>query len=233
MRYAIGDIHGCYKTLVRLLDHNLQISKNDEVYFVGDYIDRGPSSRQVLDFLIERRQQGFHFYMVRGNHEEMLVDAWVQQKPDPFMLWMLNGAEETLASYGIESHYRLGEAALKELPESHIDLLRKLPYYIQLDDYLVVHAGFNFSAAQPFKDTRSMVWCRDCKNNLKKSGNRIVVAGHTPVPFYEIRKHIDRKRTGMINIDAGCVYKGYTDMGNLVALDLDSLNLHRQANIDF
>lgn len=233
MRYAVGDVHGCYKTLVRLLDHNLRISKNDEVYFVGDYIDRGPSGRQVVDFLMERQQQGYQFYMVRGNHEEMLIDAWMQQKPDLFMLWMLNGAEETLVSYGIESHYRLGEAALNELPENHIDFLRKLPHYIQLDDYLIVHAGINFSAKDPFQDTRSMVWCRDCTNDLKKSGNRIIVAGHTPTPLYGIRKSLNRKRTSMINIDAGCVYKDYTDMGNLVALDLDALSLHWETNIDF
>ena len=233
MRYAIGDIHGCYKTLVKLIEENLKVQKEDEIYFVGDYIDRGPGSRQVVDYLMQRIEQGYPFYLVRGNHEEMLIDAWVHQTTDHFMLWMLNGAEETLLSYNIDYQRHVDETCLNEFPEEHLDFFRKLPYYIELEDYIIVHAGINFRAGEPFKDTRSMVWCRDCKNDLKQSGNRTLVAGHTPTPLEKIRKRLRKNKPGIMNIDAGCVYKAYRDMGNLVALDLDNLDLYWEENIDF
>jgi len=232
MRYAIGDIHGCYRTLVKLIEENLKVQKDDELYFVGDYIDRGPESRQVVDYLIERIEQGYQFHLVRGNHEEMLIDAWVNQTPDPFMLWMLNGAEDTLLSYGIDSQRYMDEASLNHLPEEHIDFFRKLPYYIELEDYIIVHAGINFKVEEPFKDTRSMIWCRDCKNDWKQSGNRVVVAGHTPTPLAKIRKRIKKNHPKLLNIDAGCVYSSYQDMGNLAALDLDNLEIYWEENID-
>jgi len=233
MRYAVGDIHGCYKTLVRLVEENLKVQKEDEIYFVGDYIDRGPRSRQVVDYLMERKEQGYRFYLVRGNHEEMLIDAWVHRTPDPFMLWMLNGAEETLLSYGIESQRYMDEACLNELPEEHVDFFRSLPYYIELEDYIIVHAGINFKAGEPFKDTRSMVWCRNCRNDLKQSGSRMVVSGHTPTPLEKIRKRIRKNHPRLVNVDAGCVYHAYPEMGNLAALDLDNQVLYWEENIDF
>lgn len=232
MRYAVGDIHGCYKTLVKLIEENLNVHKDDQVYFVGDYIDRGPGSYQVVDYLMEKQSLGYQFHMVRGNHEEMLIDAWVKQTPDHFMLWMLNGAEKTLLSYDIESHKYMDEASLNELPEQHLDFFRKLPYYIELDDFIIVHAGINFKSDKPFEDTTSMVWCRDCKNDLKKSGNRVVVAGHTPTPVEKIRKRLKKNHPRQINIDAGCVYTGYEGMGNLAALDLDGRKLYWEENID-
>ena len=233
MRYAIGDIHGCYKTLLKLLNDNLGIGQDDELYFVGDFIDRGPGSRQVVDYLLELKSAGYHVYAVRGNHEEMLLDAWQNQTYDQFILWMMNGAESTLKSYGIETYQQMEEAVVNELPGSHLDFYRKLPYYIELEDYIIVHAGINFQADEPFKDTRSMVWCRDCRNHFELSGHRAIVCGHTPTPLESIRKRVKKKNSDEFNVDAGCVYKGHDGMGNLVALDLDSLTIHWEVNIDF
>ena len=193
MRYAVGDIHGCYKTLLKLINEKLDVQKEDELYFVGDYIDRGPSSRQVVDHLLEMKEAGYQIYAVRGNHEEMLLDAWQNQTTDSFMLWMMNGAEQTLNSYGIESYKDMEEASLNELPEAHMDFFRKMPYHLMLEDYIIVHAGINFRAGEPFADTRSMVWCRDCFNDLEQSGNRSIVSGHTPTPMDVIRKRVKKK----------------------------------------
>jgi len=219
--------------MVHLLEQVLKVSQEDQVYFIGDYIDRGPGSRQVVDYLMEKQQEGYAFTPLRGNHEEMLVEAWVNRTPDDFMLWMLNGAQETLMSYDIDYDRQVREAALDELPEAHVDFLRRMPYYIELEDYILVHAGINFKASEPFQDTRSMVWCRDCENDLKKSGNRLLVFGHTPTPLELIRKQVSKKHPRGMNVDAGCVYKGYTGMGHLAALDLDHLSLYWQENIDF
>jgi serine/threonine protein phosphatase 1 len=233
MRYAIGDIHGCYQTLFKLVDQTLNLTKQDELYFVGDFIDRGPGSRQVVDYILELKEAGYRVYAVKGNHEEMLLDAWMNKTPDSFMLWMMNGAAETLVSYDIQSYLHMDEACLNELPEEHVDFFRKMPYYIETDDHIIVHAGINFKADKPFEDTASMVWCRDCTNDTTQSGNRIIVNGHTPTPLDVIRKRVKKKNPKEINIDAGCVYKGYTDMGNLVALDLDNHTLYWEENIDF
>ena len=233
MRYAIGDIHGCYKSLRRLVEDILAINKEDKLYFVGDFIDRGPSGMEVIDYIISLKDKGYQVQSVRGNHEEMMLDAYLYQTPDKFMLWMFNGADATLASYGIESTRFNDQGVLAELPESHIDFIRKMPYFIELKDCIVVHAGINFKAEEPFKDILSMVWCRDCSNDLSKSGNRYIVHGHTPIPLKQIQQAVERRNQKQLNIDAGCVYKGYTKMGNLVALNMDNLKVYHTENMDF
>lgn len=233
MRYAIGDVHGCYKSLRKLVEEILELKKEDELYFVGDFIDRGPSGMEVIDYIISMMDAGYHVRSVRGNHEEMLVDAYLYKTLERYRLWMLNGADATLASYGIESYKYNDEAVLNQLPESHIDFIRKMPYYIELDDYIIVHAGINFKAEDPFKDKRSMVWCRDCSNDLSLSGNRLIVHGHTPIALREIQKMAERRNMTQLNIDAGCVYKEYPRMGNLAALNLDNFKVYYTENMDF
>ncbi|MCF8335484.1 MAG: serine/threonine protein phosphatase [Bacteroidales bacterium] len=233
MRYAIGDIHGCYKSLRKLVEDILEIKKEDELYFVGDFIDRGPSGKEVIDYIISLMDEGYRVHSVRGNHEEMLIDAYLYKTPDKYMLWMFNGADATLASYGIESYKFRDEAVLSELPESHMDFIRKMPYYIELKDYIIVHAGINFKAEEPFKDIRSMIWCRDCSNDLSLSGNRYVVHGHTPIALNQIQRMAEGRNEIQLNIDAGCVYKGFSKLGNLAALDLDNLKVYHTENMDF
>lgn len=233
MEIVIGDVHGCYKSLRKLLEEAIGVSKDDKLYFVGDYIDRGPSSKQVLDYLIELKDNGYQIYPLRGNHEVMLINAYLDQSSNNFMLWMMNGAETTLKSYGIESYTLMGEASLNELPENHLSFLRQMPYYYMLEKYILVHAGINFALENPFEDVNSMVWCRDCENDLSASDGRTIIHGHTPVPLEFIRSSLEQVISKDINLDAGCVYKEMVGMGNLVALDLKSFNLYSTKNIDF
>ena len=233
MQLVIGDIHGCYKSLRRLVEEIIGVTKYDKLYFVGDYIDRGPSSKQVLDYLIELKDTGYQVYALKGNHEEMLINAYLDQSSNNFMLWMMNGADATFKSYGIESHTLLGESSLNELPERHLSFLRKMPYYYELDDYIIVHAGINFAVSNPFEDFTSMVWCRDCENDLSASGGRKIIHGHTPVPLEFIQSSLQSENPTDINLDAGCVYKEMVGLGNLVALDLESMKIYSTQNIDF
>jgi serine/threonine protein phosphatase 1 len=233
MRYVIGDIHGCYKSLKTLLEEIVRLNKDDELYFVGDLIDRGPSAKEVIDYLLSLQEQGYHIYAVKGNHEEMLLDAYVYHTPDKYRLWMFNGAAETLSSYGIDSYRFDNEMVTKEIPDEHIDFMRKLPYYFDLEDYIIVHAGVNFRSSEPFEDKHSMVWCRDCHNDLALSGNRVIVHGHTPLPLEIINQMTSSKEATQINVDAGCVYRGYAGLGNLLALDIDHLHIYHTINIDF
>lgn len=233
MEIVVGDVHGCYKTLRRLVEEIVGVSKDDKLYFVGDYIDRGPSSKQVLDYLIELKNNGYQIYPLKGNHEEMLINAYLDQSSNNFLLWMMNGAETTFRSYGIEPSALMGEASLNELPEQHISFMRKMPYYYKLEKYILVHAGINFASEKPFEDYVSMVWCRDCENYLSASGGRTIVHGHTPIPLEFIQSSVDEGIAADINLDAGCVYTDMVGMGNLVALDLESLRIYSTENIDF
>mgnify|MGYP000058218539 FL=1 len=233
MQLVIGDVHGCYKSLRRLVEETIGVNKDDKIYFVGDYIDRGPSGKQVLDYLIELKDNGYQVYPLKGNHEEMLINAYLDQSSNNFMLWMMNGAETTFRSYGIESHTLLGESSLNELPEEHLSFLRKMPYYYELDDYILVHAGINFAVENPFEDFTSMVWCRDCENDLSASDGRTIIHGHTPVPLEFIQSSLKKGIPKDINLDAGCVYKNMVGLGNLVALDMETMQLYSTENIDF
>jgi serine/threonine protein phosphatase 1 len=229
-RFAIGDIHGCLKTLTRLLEYGIQLTRDDTLYAVGDFIDRGPDSRGVLDYISKLIKDGFRIKPVRGNHEEMLLESLTD--PGIIMSWIYNGAESTLQSFGLNPGIILTSDTVHEIPKKYVSQLEKLPYFIELDDYLIVHAGFNFFIDDPLTDTHAMIWSRQMQYDPKKVNQRTVIHGHTPISVDEIKALIDDPDTGLINIDGGCVYTDYDDLGNLVAIDLDTRELFIQKNID-
>ena len=102
---AIGDIHGCSKTLKYLLLKKLKITRSDKIYCIGDYIDRGPDSKGVIDLIIKLRKEGFQLHTIRGNHEEMMMQSINNQKF--FDKWMQNGGDATLKSFNISSYNEL------------------------------------------------------------------------------------------------------------------------------
>jgi len=99
--FAIGDIHGCYESLRKLIEHKIEIKKSDRLVFLGDYIDRGNQSRKVIDYIIELQKKDFDIITLIGNHESMLIDALDN---DEFLSeWIQNGGFTTLISFGINS----------------------------------------------------------------------------------------------------------------------------------
>jgi serine/threonine protein phosphatase 1 len=229
-RIAIGDIHGCMKTLVKLVEERIRLTREDILYPVGDFIDRGADSKGVLDWIADLIKKGFQIKPVRGNHEEMLLETLID--PGHLRSWMYNGAEATLQSFGFNPDTLLTSETVHEIPKKYISLIEKFPYYIELDDYLIVHAAFNFYMDDPFEDNYSMVWSRDTMYDPVKAGFRRIIHGHTPITLDEIRASIHDPGCGLINIDGGCVYISYPDLGNLVAFDLDSKELYIQKNIE-
>lgn len=229
-RFVIGDVHGCLKTLQKLIEERISLNREDSVYFVGDFIDRGPDSKGVLDYISRLISEGYRISSVRGNHEEMLLETL----SDPKFLanWMYNGAEMTLYSFGLDPGIFLTSETVHQIPSEYIQQIEKLPYFIELEDYLIVHAGFNFYMTDPFQDHHAMIWTRDMMYDPDKANHRIVIHGHTPVSVDEIRQMIADPNPGLINIDAGCVYTEYPGLGNLVAFDLDSRELVVQKNIE-
>lgn len=218
-RFVIPDIHGCSRTLSRLLTDVIRLEKRDELYLLGDYIDRGPRSKEVLDIIMKLKEEGYAVRPLRGNHEEMLLGAsgdW-----SLFRLWVMNGGNATLDSFGAKSS--------TDIPAPYRRFIEALPYVIVLDDYVLVHASLNFQNPDPLADTMTMLWSRSTDIRKDLIGGRKVIGGHTPQKLDAIRKTLTTDR---IMLDNGCVYTERKGMGRLVALELNSMTLYLQENID-
>ena len=221
-RYAVGDIHGCFLTFRNLLTEKLKISLSDRVYLTGDLIDRGPSSKEVIDFIADLQGKRYQVYSVRGNHEQMLLDAFKSEKD--FSIWLRNGAGFSLKSFGISQSADFAYQSLLKIAQKYLDFIKALPYFIELEDYIIVHAGLNMEIDNPLKDTYAMLWSRETDYRHEKAGFKKIIHGHTPVHKETVHTLTDSSANKVFNIDTGCVYSQYSGFGYLTALDLDSLN---------
>ncbi len=182
MIYAIGDIHGCLNPLKRLMDQ-IHLSESDEVVFVGDYIDRGPDSKGVIDYLLTLRGR---YTFLMGNHERMFLD-FLQGKDR--LLFMYNGGRTTLESYG----------DIGKIPVTHLDFFHRLRVYYETDDYLFVHGGIRPGIPIQEQDPQDLLWIREEFYAYPGRYPKTVVFGHTPMR--EVLMEGDR-----IGIDTACVY---------------------------
>ncbi|MGI8950202.1 MAG: metallophosphoesterase family protein [Chitinophagaceae bacterium] len=220
--FAIGDIHGCSKTLQKLLEE-IKIDKQDEIYFLGDYSDRGPGSKEVVDFLLKLKIENYKLKFLRGNHEQMFMDS--EKSFDYFENWLLNGGTKTLESFAV--------SRFSQLDEKYKTFFENTAFYFETNNFIFVHAGFNFYNKNIFEDTEAMLWIRDMKVDKRKIGNKIIVHGHTPTPLNEVKKSvIFAHKTGAVNIDTGCVMKQYFGLGYLSALEVETMQLHSIKNVD-
>ncbi len=218
--FVIGDIHGCAKTFKKLLKEVLKVTKEDSIYLLGDYIDRGPNSKKVVNRIIKMKENGYKIFPIMGNHELLLIDSI--NVIENHVYWFQNGAKQTLASFEINYAY--------ELKPKYIEFFQNLPYYYILDNFIIVHGGLNFNIDDPFQDKESMVWIRENNVDLQKTGGRRLITGHTPMPLDKIQKSLSKNK---INLDGGCVYYNkHSFLGYLVALELNTMQLYFQRNIE-
>lgn len=234
-RLVIGDVHGCADTLKALIFDEIKIQNSDSLYFLGDYIDRGPKSKQVIDLLIDLSQK-YSCTFLGGNHEEVAVmvyrkevlrnkqHKWFRSSNPHLNNWLRMGGKEFLDSFGVDS--------ILQVPESYIIWMENLKNVEPLDDYILVHAGLNFHIPNIFDDHHAMRWTRSFETDMQKTGNRPVVHGHVPVSLDLILQCASDTKCGFIPLDNGCVYQKRLGMGNLVALDLDTRQIYVQGNID-
>jgi serine/threonine protein phosphatase 1 len=217
--FAISDIHGCAATFKLLVEKVIGLSKSDKLFLLGDYIDRGPDSKEVLDYIRMMSENGYQVFPIKGNHEEMLIRAYESER---FLdLWLLNGGGNTLESFHASS--------IDDIPPEYISFLKSLPYYYTSDHFIMVHAGINFDIRNPMEDTESMMWLRNFEVDLKKTGGRGVIHGHTPVSLIRIQESIlNFGVKHKINIDNGCVFGQNDFYGNLCALQLENLKIYLQ-----
>jgi serine/threonine protein phosphatase 1 len=221
--FAISDIHGCSKTFRSLIENTIRLEKQDSLYLLGDYIDRGADSKGVLDHILELISQKYDITVLRGNHEEMLLKSL--SDPQYLETWVFNGGDKTLESFHDKSS--------PLLPVKYLDFIRSMGHYKIIERFILVHAGIDFDRPDPFEDKESMLWLRHFDVDKVKAGGRAVIHGHTPVSREKIKDSISKvSEDKNINIDNGCVYKSNNSLGQLCALELNTLELFFHPNID-
>jgi serine/threonine protein phosphatase 1 len=184
---AVGDIHGCLHQLKTLMAQVIP-SPADQVVFLGDYVDRGPDSAGVLEYLLGFAKDFPATIFLRGNHEQMFSDYLDGRNMTAFLI---NGGTKTLESYGIAQKW--------PVPESHRTFLETLVNAYETEGYIFVHAGMRPGVPLAKQDSIDLLWIRRDFINSDYDWGKTVVYGHTPLeaPF------MTQTRLG---IDTGCVY---------------------------
>lgn len=209
--YAVGDIHGrvdLLNSLLTRIDADLATSPIEHPIhvFLGDYIDRGPASRAVIDRLIDRKLT-HETICLKGNHEALLLDFL--ENPDAFVNWRRWGGSETLMSYrlapagliGTEQRKQLADALRQALPQRHRDFFSGLLAKYVCGDYFFVHAGVRPGISLTAQKEDDLLWIREDFLFATDDFGKIIVHGHEPVRTPDIRPN-------RIGIDTGAYITG-------------------------
>lgn len=196
--YAIGDIHGCLDELLLLEDMLANDARDVEgerwMITLGDHIDRGPRSAQVIEHLIGEAPPGFRRMCLVGNHEQMLLEFLAE--PTANSAWLEFGGLDTARSYGVRDpvsrfggHGARGIARdlTNLMPEAHLDFLRSLPISLSLPGFHFVHAGLRPGLAMEQQTDADLLWIREPFLEEGSNPGAVVVHGHTPTTLPEIR----------------------------------------------
>ena len=209
--------------------------RSDEIYFLGDYVDRGPDSKGVIDFIRSMQKDGYNVTTLKGNHEDFMVELYDAEKKSrnawwhnfgnkKHKTWLEIGGKPTLSSFGV-SHIR-------DVPIDYIEWMRNLTHYVELDRFVLVHAGLNFKNDDPYEDQRAMLWLRDYEIKPDKIGGRRIIHGHVPVNMELITMAVKNRIYKFIDLDNGPYLSGKDGFGNLVALELNKMEMVIQYNMD-
>ena len=217
--FAISDIHGCFMPFYKLVVEEIDLKKKDRLILLGDYIDRGEHSKEVIDFIIDLKDSGFNITTLTGNHEQMLLDSCDDETNQ--YLWFMNDGMTTLESFGISD--------IRELDKKYLDFFSGLGYWHKSGDHIFVHAGFNDNNADPFSDRHTMIWeCSPAYTNPLLR-DKIIIHGHRPKRLEFVQQKINEK-SNVIPIDTGCVYGIEAGYGYLSALEINTMTLVSVSN---
>jgi len=209
--FAIGDIHGCLEKLEKLMNQIAVNREKDTIVFIGDYIDRGKSSKEVVDYVIHLREQYENVVCLLGNHEKMFL-----QYLDGFdeSLYLGNGGANTLSSYDI-SLLDDSEKRKKRVSIEHQSFYKSLLPYYESAHHMFVHAGIRPGLPLEKQTMDDLLWIRYEFIQCEKDFGKRVVFGHTPFTHPLIQEN-------KIGIDTGAVYGG-----KLTCLELPALKIYQ------
>ena len=209
---AIGDIHGCAIALAALLDA-IEPQPEDTIVTLGDYIDRGPDSRGVMERLLQLEKQ-CNLIPLLGNHEVMMMASREDSTQQDY--WLQFGGRETLDSYG-ES-----DVSLDEVPDAHFEFIGRCVIYHQTEDYIFVHANYAPNLPLEKQSEMLLLWEHLGQSEPKPHcSGKTVIVGHTPQFDGEVQD-----RGHLVALDTFCFGGGW-----LTAMDVHSRKLW-QADIN-
>lgn len=190
--FAIGDIHGCFEKLRTLIEQIEFNKEEDSLIFLGDYIDRGPQSKDVIEYFLRLSQDGHNMVFLKGNHEAMFQNYL--SGSDRFT-FLINGGTETLDNY----IRNIDQSQNTIIPPAHIEFFQSLRLYYETESYIFVHAGLAPKVPLNRQRERDLLWIRESFIHSTYDFGKIVIFGHTPFkePFITKNK---------IGIDTGAVY---------------------------
>lgn len=211
---VIGDLHGYYEPLAELLE-KIKVEEEDLVIFIGDYIDRGPESKLVVDKLMELKFLYKNIIFLKGNHEDMLLGSMgFTAVVQDLNTWLYNGGARTLKSYGVRideignlirtwNPTEHGRLMREYFPEGHLDFFLDLGLYVETQNYFFCHAGISpkSTIGEGKRNTFDLLWMRDHIYAENPPWEKTVVCGHTPLSDVLITEKL-------ICIDTGLYYYG-------------------------
>jgi serine/threonine protein phosphatase 1 len=224
--YAVGDVHGrldALEPLLRAIAEDYMLTRPPEpamLVFLGDYVDRGPDSKRVVDLVLGMRgHREFEVRTLKGNHEEALL----RFLDDPAFgaQWIEHGGGPTLVSYGVqpppgrtdnEAWARVSRELKTALPKEHLEFYRGLELMVTVGDYAFVHAGVRPGVPLEQQEERDLLWIRQEFLAEKGPHPKVIVHGHTPKEEAELT----RWRLG---VDTGCYATGLLTAVRLLDAD--------------
>ncbi|MEO0451726.1 MAG: metallophosphoesterase [Pseudomonadota bacterium] len=233
--YAIGDVHGCYDEMRRLLevieqDNQSRAPAKTFIIFLGDLIDRGPKSRQVLQYLIDTPPEFARMEVLKGNHEEMALQALLG---DPILIpeWLKYGGFEFALSYGLEaetlnshSPVEVQQLLCDAVPREHLEFLGTCVDWLRSGDYMFVHAGVRPGIPLDQQAGRDVRWIRAGFLDHTGSFGATIVHGHTISPSVEIKHN-------RIGLDTGAYKTGKLSAIRLEGQEWGVLSAEKPAGI--
>lgn len=183
---VMSDLHGCYDQFKEMLNKTKYNPNHDKLILLGDYVDRGRHSKQVLDKVI-KLVNTYNVIALRGNHDQMFLDYLTTNDGMSEFNFFRNGGLQTVESYCGLNFFDSGIDTLRAKKfildhyQQHIDFLKELPYFHETDEYIFVHAGLNpFYENWRLTPNEDMLWIRDVFYHNATQTDKTIVFGHTP-----------------------------------------------------
>ncbi len=211
-KFVIGDTHGCYDEFCSLMDSIDPDLTKDKLIMLGDYIDRGGKSYELITHIKDLREKygEEHVVLLRGNHEQMAIDFYACKSTS----YLYNGCKPTFLSFA-----RNGDSL-----ENYLSFFESLPLYHEDDHFIYVHAGVKHGISLKEQRDHDLLWIREDFYERSSSLGKTVIFGHTPT-IYIAGRYYPVKLKNKIALDTACVYGG--KLSALEILNDKVLNIHQ------